>query len=139
MKGLRKTGRGRKQLRPAHILLCLLLTTVFASLFAVLVVGDGTSSSQNLRRRRRTGLSQTVAVSVRDDDFCDDVSDADEETTTSACSYWTVKQRTFLCKRGSTKSLFASRIADGVCDCCDGSDEAETGLAECPDVCAPET
>jgi len=137
MKALHKEGRGRKQFRLAHILLFLLLLTVFVSLIAVFFVGGGPSNSQNLRRR--IDVSRIVVISVRDDDFCDDVGDADEETSTSACGYWTVNQRTFLCKRGSTKSLFASRIADGVCDCCDGSDEAETGLVECPDVCAPET
>jgi protein kinase C substrate 80K-H len=82
-------------------------------------------------------VSRIVVMSVRDDDFCDDT--GDEETSTSACSYWTVGQRTFICKRGSTKSLFASRVSDGFCDCCDGSDEAGAGLVVCPDTCAPET
>jgi hypothetical protein len=132
-----KAGRGRKQLRLAHILLCLLLLTVFVSLIAVFFVGGGPSNSQNLRRR--IDVSRTVVMSVRDDDFCDDAGDADEETSTSACSYWTVRQRTFLCKRGSTKSLFASRVSDGFCDCCDGSDEAGAGLVVCPDACVPET
>lgn len=46
------------------------------------------------------------------------------------CSYLTVGRRLFECKRdleGADKVIFASRINDGVCDCCDGSDEDPGG------------
>eukprot|EP00903_Cladosiphon_okamuranus_P015073 g13943.t1 len=63
------------------------------------------------------------------DDFCDCPGDGSDEPGTSACS-----SGTFECANRGHRSvrLPSSRVGDGVCDCCDGSDEAE---GVCGDSC----
>lgn len=59
------------------------------------------------------------------DDYCDF---GDDEPTTSACSMMKGKNaKTFQCNNTKylNKLIFSSRIGDGICDCCDGSDETE--------------
>jgi len=75
---------------------------------------------------------------VKSDNFCDDlVHGADEAQHSAACSGLTEMPSFFFCK-GTTlarQRVFASRVDDGVCDCCDGSDEPTSG-ALCEDQCA---
>ena len=78
-----------------------------------------------------------VAPEFLDDNFCDDLVNGCDEPLTAACSL--VKRTpTFQCNAtvtGEPHFLYASRLGDTICDCCDGSDEAP-GL--CPDVCRAE-
>eukprot|EP01038_Epipyxis_sp_PR26KG_P009870 gene9870-13277_t len=66
-------------------------------------------------------LSQT-SVDIQNDDFCDK-SNGEDEPRTSACSY--ISGTSFTCNLGGLieQTIPASRVSDGVCDCCDGSDE----------------
>ena len=70
------------------------------------------------------------------DDYCDCVGVAGglEELyqASSACSLFSVldaavaekeHKRTFRCERDPSTVIFSSRVGDGICDCCDGSDE----------------
>jgi hypothetical protein len=53
------------------------------------------------------------------DDYCDCLDDGSDEPSTSACP-----TAVFHCQNGhSVRYLPSSRVNDGVCDCCDGSDE----------------
>lgn len=71
---------------------------------------------------------------VVNDDHCDCGHD---ELLSSACSYRS-SGRLFQCEdnRYFNQSLFLSRVGDGVCDCCDGSDETHFNIiVVCPNVC----
>lgn len=68
-----------------------------------------------------------VTVSQVNDDFCDC---GEDEPHTAACSGLQValphgRAKTFWCVNRGFRghSLAVSRVADGICDCCDGSDE----------------
>jgi hypothetical protein len=74
------------------------------------------------RRKKITCIDGSVGYV--NDDYCD-CPDGLDEPETSACSHILVNQRVFACKDGS-KSIFASRLGDGVKDCKDGSDEERT-------------
>jgi len=67
------------------------------------------------------------------DDFCDCRNAKSDEPGTSACSFGT-----FLCEKSQhpTDAHFvpAMFVNDGVCDCCDGSDEYNTPW-KCKDLC----
>jgi protein kinase C substrate 80K-H len=67
-------------------------------------------------------LSFTWAV--RNDDYCDDLKNGSDEGFSSACSGY-VDSSVTTCKDNNwvVQKIFSSRIGDGVCDCCDGSDE----------------
>ena len=66
---------------------------------------------------------------VTNDDYCDEFVD---EAETSGCSYYS--NLMFRCKSVVyNEEIFSSRVNDGICDCCDGSDESL--LLNCPDVC----
>lgn len=72
-----------------------------------------------------------------DDNYCDDLVNGCDEPNTSACSL-IKKTATFQCQRsvtGEPHMLFSSRVGDGICDCCDGSDEP---AGTCPDICEAE-
>jgi len=78
-----------------------------------------------------------LASVVENDGFCDMGTD---EWATGACSYFTRLQapELFVCGNKEVgQQLFPSRVGDGICDCCDGSDEfltARRGVV-CPDTC----
>ncbi|XP_046396493.1 uncharacterized protein LOC124163553 [Ischnura elegans] len=52
------------------------------------------------------------------DDFCDCPADGSDEPGTSACS-----NGVFYCYSNNFVSIPSGRVNDGICDCCDGSDE----------------
>jgi len=93
--------------------------------------------------------SVTAAESVdptsalHNDDFCDDLTTGGDENNSAACSGLT-KQRTFFQCLGSKylkQRVPSSRVGDGVCDCCDGSDEFKSTSGSgrstiCIDTCA---
>jgi protein kinase C substrate 80K-H len=69
------------------------------------------------------------------DDYCDCGHD---EMRSSACSFYQTG-RMFQCSdtRFFNQSLFLSRVGDGVCDCCDGSDEIYSkNPIKCPNMCS---
>lgn len=64
--------------------------------------------------------------SIINDDYCDN---GDDEMNTSACSgYRNIIKPTFTCfdKEYYIETVYSSRVNDGICDCCDGSDEITT-------------
>lgn len=78
------------------------------------------------------------------DGFCDCPFDSLDETATEACSGAAIggwpgveetmdHSPTFQCPQQKDKKLPVSRLNDGICDCCDGSDEFESG--SCKDIC----
>ncbi|CAM9971241.1 unnamed protein product, partial [Phaeothamnion confervicola] len=71
------------------------------------------------------------AVIRLDDDYCDDGID---ESSTPACSSGGNRQ-TFRCRETGPLAMEvpASRVWDGICDCCDGSDERDApwGIPPC--------
>lgn len=63
---------------------------------------------------------------ITNDNFCDNLVDGRDETATSACSHIQSTLNVFTCIDSSglfNKTIPTSRVNDGVCDCCDGSDE----------------
>ncbi|RNF03790.1 protein kinase C substrate protein [Trypanosoma conorhini] len=75
------------------------------------------------------------------DDYCD-CPDGSDEPGTSACTNPGMRVKfpakwNFRCKNlgFKPKEVPHNRINDGICDCCDGSDEY-SGIAVCPNVCA---
>ena len=66
--------------------------------------------------------SKTIFVN---DDYCDN---GDDEINTSACSGYKnniITKPSFICfnKEYYIEKIYNSRVNDGICDCCDGSDE----------------
>jgi len=74
--------------------------------------------------------SKTVPGSYVNDDYCDCETDGSDEPGTSAC----VRGHFFCPNRGyKSVTISSSRVHDGFCDCCDGSDE--DGLIVCTNTC----
>ncbi|KAL6754229.1 hypothetical protein V8C86DRAFT_1791960 [Haematococcus lacustris] len=75
------------------------------------------------------GASVKIPFSRVNDNYCDCQADGSDEPGTAACSHGS-----FYCaNRGyESQQLSASFVDDGICDCCDGSDEA-SGL--CKNTC----
>lgn len=73
---------------------------------------------------------------VQNDDYCDDVSGGSDESKSAACSWFAPVS--FVCEDNShiRQRIYASRVGDGICDCCDCSDEgakiraSESGTCE---------
>jgi len=96
-----------------------------------------------------------VPPSRIDDGYCDCPLDGSDEPGTGACSgsvdgMWAGvppkhessnydaahrPSQYFSCAEQPSLKLPPSRVNDGICDCCDGSDEAPSSFAKCPDVC----
>ncbi|KAK7201220.1 Glucosidase II beta subunit-like/Glucosidase II beta subunit-like protein [Novymonas esmeraldas] len=90
--------------------------------------------------------SATVPFSAVNDEICD-CPDGSDEPGTSACSLFrggAVLQLPpawkFQCTNAGhfSQAFPHSRVNDGICDCCDGSDETGS-LTECPNRCVEET
>lgn len=75
--------------------------------------------------------AESLPAARLDDDFCDCEVDGSDEPGTAACSH--VAAGTFACLAGGQR-VPLSVVGDGVCDCCDGSDESSTA---CADECLP--
>eukprot|EP00605_Chrysophyceae_sp_TOSAG23-4_P000527 GSChrysophyteH1.ASY1.ANO1.596.1 assembled CDS len=71
---------------------------------------------------------------VLNDDFCDDLTNGDDEKMTSACAGLSSSQSFFKCEGSKylKQRVPSSRVDDGICDCCDGSDEHRV---TCEDRC----
>ena len=74
---------------------------------------------------------------ILNDNFCDDLINGSDESGSAACAGLSEKPTYFYCRSTtlSKQRVFSSRVDDGVCDCCDGSDEPRSG-AVCEDQCA---
>eukprot|EP00941_MAST-03F_sp_MAST-3F-sp1_P000336 g336.t1 len=81
--------------------------------------------------------STALPLEFINDDFCD-THDGSDELLTSACAG--KPSALFTCQSDSAqlkKQIFASRVGDGVCDCCDGTDEAFSLIpTTCKNTCA---
>lgn len=89
---------------------------------------------QILEWRKLTGAVTSIASCTKNDDYCDCGND---ELQSSACSFYS-SGRLFQCRddRYFKQNLFLSRVGDGVCDCCDGSDEIHGNTPVlCPNIC----
>lgn len=86
-------------------------------------------------------LSSTrqVAWARVNDDYCDCPEDGSDEPSTGACDrgrFYCRFQKRHATGRGGYTSVPSGWINDGVCDCCDGSDEWLSGAAEsCRNTC----
>nr|AJC97641.1 hypothetical protein [Drosophila arizonae] len=82
--------------------------------------------------------SKEIPFDHLNDNYCDCVSDGSDEPSTNACSngrFYCKYQKRHITGRGLDVWVWASRVNDHVCDCCDGSDEWTTN-ANCQNHCA---
>lgn len=72
----------------------------------------------------------TIPIHKVNDNFCDCPLDGTDEPGTSAC-----QTGSFTCQNNGFQSILipSSRVDDGICDCCDGSDELNT--IKCDNEC----
>lgn len=84
------------------------------------------------------GSGKVIPIEQVNDDFCDcpyvEGVTVTDEPGTGAC-----QNGVFYCanRKFRPETLHASRVNDGVCDCCDGTDEwKEVGGVKCPSECA---
>lgn len=89
--------------------------------FFFLVIFLASTATIRLVSSQGVGYDDTIVIN---DDYCDTLDGLDEDQT-SACS--NIEHVYFTCIHDSNpmlkKKIPTSRVADGVCDCCDGSDE----------------
>uniref|UniRef100_A0A1A9W6P2 Glucosidase II beta subunit N-terminal domain-containing protein n=1 Tax=Glossina brevipalpis TaxID=37001 RepID=A0A1A9W6P2_9MUSC len=72
--------------------------------------------------------SEEVPFQQVNDDYCDCLGDGSDEPSTNACNngrFYCKYQKRHITGRGRDIFVFSSRVNDGICDCCDGSDEWE--------------
>jgi len=76
---------------------------------------------------------------IFNDNYCDC---GDDEPFSSACSLFIPSyRRVFQCidTRFFNQTMYLSRVGDGICDCCDGSDESHeksrNNAVSCPNIC----
>lgn len=79
--------------------------------------------------------NKRIPMKFVNDDYCDCQETGADEPATAAC----INGRFYCNNKGFRgKTIFASWVNDGICDCCDGSDEWETtrlGRIKCPNTC----
>lgn len=81
---------------------------------------------------------QEVSWSRVNDDYCDCPDDGSDEPGTNACEkgrFYCRFQKRHQTGRGGYASVPSSWVNDGVCDCCDGSDEWLRSELNCRNVC----
>ena len=97
-----------------------------------------------------TGSLVHLTASMMNDEYCDCWYTGEDEPATSACSHVHPSQvpstedhssSWFHCstKTGHERDvILRSRVSDGICDCCDGSDErtGPSSSPSCPDTCS---
>lgn len=87
--------------------------------------------------------THVISKDLMDDGYCDCPLDGADETNTNACSgsmvgaftgipAVSIKSQTYQCPQQKKLQIPYSRFNDGICDCCDGSDELPS---VCPDIC----
>ncbi|XP_005186294.1 glucosidase 2 subunit beta isoform X2 [Musca domestica] len=67
-----------------------------------------------------------IAFERVNDDYCDCFGDGSDEPSTNACNngkFYCKYQKRHITGRGRDVFVPSSRVNDGICDCCDGSDE----------------
>jgi hypothetical protein len=73
---------------------------------------------------------------VINDGYCDCPGSGFDEPGTSACAGLASSgEPLFFCGAQDGRHIFSSRVEDGICDCCDGSDE-ELSEESCKNTCA---
>jgi hypothetical protein len=81
--------------------------------------------------------TKSIAPSRINDNYCDCLIDGLDEPSTSACS-GVSKEPQFWCHNNGVSSHYlpSSKVNDGICDCCDGSDERFiVGDIKCSNTC----
>ncbi|XP_055708069.1 uncharacterized protein LOC129804605 [Phlebotomus papatasi] len=84
---------------------------------------------------------QEISFGKVNDDYCDCVSDGSDEPSTNACSrgiFYCETPQVHVSGKTYNRVIPSSRINDGVCDCCDGSDEwlPTRRRQPCPTTCS---
>ena len=76
-------------------------------------------------------MDKIIDINDFNDDFCDCIRTGYDEPGTSACNIGK-----FACNKALIEpfEIYSSMVNDGICDCCDGSDEYST-KAKCNDTC----
>lgn len=86
---------------------------------SISIIKNEVLSGQSVFKCKTSGI--LIHIDRVNDDYCDCPEDGSDEPQTNAC-----ENSTFKCKkhsRGFPESVPSGFVNDGVCDCCDGSDE----------------